>query len=172
METAIVSLVCVAILLIGTVTTVMTSFNAAGKVADSLREWEKQSTLVRATDITLTPPSNYNGGTIELWINNTGSIGLADFGKWDLIAQWQSSKVDQVGYLSNVSGAPGANQWSVSGIYMADGSGEEMEPGILNVGEKMRVLISLSPAMDRNDICMITVSCVSGVTAECMFQRK
>ena len=51
METALISLVCVAIIMIGTVTTIMTSFNAASTVSESLKEMEEQAAEIRLTEI-------------------------------------------------------------------------------------------------------------------------
>ncbi|MDD5189767.1 MAG: hypothetical protein PHE50_01850 [Dehalococcoidales bacterium] len=171
METAIVSLVCVAILLIGTVTTVMTSFNAANKVSDSLKQWEKQSGVINGTGISLLPPANYHSGDVQLTVVNDGKIPLNDFNKWDIIVQWQSNGADQVGYLSRIeSGLPAGNQWVVQGIYMSDGTPEVIEPNTLNVSEKMEIIINLSPILHRNDVAMITVSSPGGVTAQTMFK--
>ena len=51
METALISLICVAIIVVGTVTTVMTSFNAASSVSESLKEMEEQAAGIRLTEI-------------------------------------------------------------------------------------------------------------------------
>ena len=51
METALISLVCVAVIIIGTVTTVFNSFNAASTVSESLKEMEEQAAEIRQTEI-------------------------------------------------------------------------------------------------------------------------
>jgi archaellum component FlaG (FlaF/FlaG flagellin family) len=85
METAIVSLVCVAVLLIGTVTTVFTSFKAATKVSDSLKEMETHAAEMRRTDIDANISSYSN--PLQMLVDNSGQSNLNDFSNWDVIAE-------------------------------------------------------------------------------------
>ena len=51
METALVSLICIAMLIVGVVTLTFNAFDAATSVADSLREMEQQASEIRLTEI-------------------------------------------------------------------------------------------------------------------------
>ncbi|MDD5288578.1 MAG: hypothetical protein PHY28_05645 [Dehalococcoidales bacterium] len=173
METALISLVCIVILLIGTVTTVFTSFRAATSVSDSLKEWEKQAAIIRRTDISVVPPDNYHSGNIELWVINEGQTSMNDFPKWDVIAQWQSNDVDQLAYQSYVTAEPlGNNQWTVEGIYLLNGASEMLEPNTLNNGEKVKIIVNLYPSLIKGNFGIITVSTANGVSAQCIVECK
>jgi hypothetical protein len=170
METALISLVCVAILLIGTVTTVFTSFQAATTVSDSLKQMEVEAAEFRRTEIN-TIINNYSD-PIRMWVENNGQTNIGDFDKWDIIAQYSVSGIDYSTYLTRGAGpAPGANEWVLQGIYLMDGNNEVFDPGILNPDEQARVDILLSPVLPSNNTVRFTTSTENGVTAQCQIRR-
>jgi hypothetical protein len=170
METAIVSLVCVAILLIGTVTTMFTSFKAATTVSESLKEMEEQSAEIRRTDISADIP--YYSSTLHMWVQNDGQTNLAHFEKWDIIAEYEASGTKYLVYLTKDGDTdPENNEWALYGIYLPDGSNEVYDPGILNPGEEARIEIQLYPAPSRYTTARIITSTENGVTAQCQITR-
>lgn len=170
METALISLVCIAILLIGTVTTVFTSFRAATTVSDSLKQWEEQAANIRRTEISST--GSYGGGFLTIWVTNDGQTNLQDFSKWDVIAQWTNSGTEYMNYLTHATSGPNNNQWLVQGIYLPNHSTPEaMDPNILNPQEAMRLTLRLSPNMSSGTTARITISTPNGVTSQCLITR-
>ena len=170
METALISLVCIAILLIGTVTTVFTSFRAATTVSDSLKQWEEQASNIRRTDISAN--GGFSGGYLEIWVTNNGQTNLKDFSKWDIIAQWTSGGTEYISYLTYVTSGPGDNQWLVEGLYLPDQAQvETLEPNIFNPQEKAKLIISLQPNLSHST-ARITISTPNGVTSQCLVTRN
>jgi hypothetical protein len=171
METALISLVCVALLIIGTVTTVFTSFKAATSVSDSLKQMEEKAATIRRTDITATVTGT-QGNVITAWVTNIGQTRLADFAGWDVIARYTAGGTPYVTYLTqDTASPPGNNMWASDGIYLIGGNPEVFEPDILNNGEKIKILIKLSPALSNGESVLLTFSTEYGVTAECQYTR-
>jgi archaellum component FlaG (FlaF/FlaG flagellin family) len=167
METALISVVCIAILLIGTVTTMFTSFRAATKVSDSLKQWESQDSTIRRTDISAT--GSYSTGLITLWVKNTGQVNLQEFPKWDVIAEWTGDGTTHLNYLTNATSGPNDNEWMVQGIYLPDQTAPEvMDPNILNPQEVMNITLKLSPDMSISTTARITISTPNGITSQCL----
>jgi hypothetical protein len=170
METALVSLVCVAILLIGTVTTVFTSLKAATAVSDSLKSMEEEASSIRRTDIVASVASY--GTPVVMWIANNGQTDLSDFNSWDIIAEYEQSGTHNVTYLTRASGGtPGDNEWALEGIYLPSSSAEVYDLNILNPGEQAKILIALSPALNTGTTVRLTISAENGVTSQCQLTR-
>jgi len=173
METALISLVCVAIILMGTVTTIMTSFQAASTVTESLKEMEEQAADIRRTEINAVDNDNTGGGDFYITVENEGQTNLSRFAKWDVIAQYERGGTDYLTYLEYTTDAdPGNNQWSVDGIYVLNKDPEVLDPGILNPGETMELLIELDPGLSIGDNGRITVSTPNGVTSQALIRRQ
>jgi len=64
METALVSLICIAALIVGVVTLTFNAFQSATTVADSLREMEQQASEIRLTEIDASLWSSLTGYTV------------------------------------------------------------------------------------------------------------
>ena len=168
MESLLISLVSVALIVIATVTMMMSSFHSAVTLTDSWKQMEQQAGKIRRTEITAAPPSSYQGGIIELTVNNQGQTNLADFSQWDIIAQKESEAADYIDYNADLP----ANSWKVKGIYQSDNSTEVFDPNILNPGEKMIVRVNLDPGLGSEQTARITVATPDGVTSECQVIRE
>ncbi len=171
MESALISLVSVALVIIAMVTMTMSFFQSANTISDSWRQMEQQAGNIRRTEINAASPS-YQAATFDLWVTNDGHTNLVEFPKWDIIAQYQSGGIDYQAYIDyTTSSNPGNNEWTVEGIYLSDNITEVFDPNILNPGEKMKVTIKLSPALGQGDTGRITVSTPNGVTSQCLLTR-
>uniref|UniRef100_A0A6H1Z7G8 Flagellin n=1 Tax=viral metagenome TaxID=1070528 RepID=A0A6H1Z7G8_9ZZZZ len=172
METALISLVCIAMVIIGTVTLCMSAFQGAISVTDSVKAMETEAGIIRRTGIAAVPPAQYSGGNIELMVRNEGQTNLSQFSRWDVIAQYlDDSAVKHVDYVEYTAGnPPGPNQWTVEGIYLLSGDPEAFDPNILDPWEQMKIVINLDPGIGTYG--RITVSTPNGVTSECPVSRN
>jgi hypothetical protein len=174
METALISLVCVAIIIVGTVTTMLNSFNAASTVAESLKEMEEEAGNIRRTEIDARDNNNTGGGDFYITVDNDGQTNLSQFSKWDVIVQYRGS--DDNYYLKyleyTASDPPGNDRWTVDGIYLPGGGSEVWDIDILNPGENMQLQIDLNPRIDRYSTARITISTPNGVTSQCLATRQ
>lgn len=171
METALISLVSVALVIIGTVTMTLSAFQAVTKVSDSIKDMEQEAGQRRRTEIVSVPPAGYTGGPIDMSVRNDGQTDLFSFASWDVIALYQSGGSQYLAY--SASYPPGNNQWALEGIYLTDNTSrpEVFDPNILNPGETMKLRVTLSPEIGAGETGRITVSTPNGVTSQCLVTR-
>jgi hypothetical protein len=170
METALISLVCVAIIIFGSLTAITSSFNAASTMAESLKEMEEQAGNIRRTEIEALDDTDIPSGDFFITVENDGETDLSQFPQWDVIVQYRGS--DDNYYLKyleyTASDPPGNDRWTVDGIYLPNDDPEAWDPDILNPGEKMVLQIDLNPRVDRGSTARITISTPNGVTSQCL----
>lgn len=171
MESLLISLVSVALIIITMVTMTMNVFSAAVTVTDSWSKMEQSVEEIRRTSIIVTPLDNYIGGNIILLVGNNGQTDLGDFSKWDIMAEYQTGKVQYLDYTADA--IPAENQWSLQGIYMTSNISvrEVFDYNILNPWETAVLTINLSPEIEAGTYGRVTVSTVNGVTSQCIFSR-
>ncbi len=172
MESALISMVAVALVIIATVTMMMSSFQSASTLVDAWRQMEQQASSIRQTEIVAVPPEDYSGGTADLTVQNRGQANLASFSRWDVIAQYQDRSAFYITYTTEA--IPGSNEWTVEGIYLSDNLSiaEVFDPDILNPGETMKAVINLDPDIGAGQTGRITVSTPNGVTSQCLVTRQ
>lgn len=168
METALVSLVSIALVIISTLTMTMSYLQSASTMADSWKQMEQQVGSIIRTEIVATPPVSYGGGVVNLTVANEGQINLGDFPYWDVIVQYQNG---QVNYIAYTEYPPGSNQWAVEGIYQSDNVTELFDLNLLNPGEEMIVAINLNPEIGEGTTGKITIATPNGVTSQCLVSR-
>ncbi len=171
METALISLVSIALIIIGMMTMTMSFFQSASTLSDSWKRMEQQAGDIRRTEIAAVPPENYGGGNINLMVDNQGHTYLDSFPDWDVIAQRQDYSANYIEYTE--VNPPGSNQWTVDGIYLSDNItiAEVFDPNILNPGETVKMVINLSPVIGEGKTGRVTISTPNGVTSQCLVIR-
>lgn len=171
METALISLVSVALVIIATVTMMMTTLQSVSTITDSWKQMDQLAGSIRRTEIVAVPAENYTGGLVNLTVRNAGQVNLGSFPHWDVIAQYQNGGISYIAYTGNA--IPGSNEWVVEGIYLTDNItiSEVFDPNILNPGETMKVVINLDPEISAGETGRITISAPNGVTSQCLVIR-
>ena len=169
METALISIVAIALIIVSTVTMTMGMFQSATGLAHSWQQMEQQAGSIRRTEISVVPPQNYKGGLIDLTVLNEGHTNLDDFPNWDVIAQYEYSSLSYIAYSESYP--PGYNEWTVNGIYITGNGPELFDPDILDPGEEMTLVINLQPEIENNETARITVTTPNGVTSTCYVIR-
>ncbi len=163
MENAIVSLICITLILVGTVMMTMSSFSSLDMVSNSWKQMENQAHEINQTDIKGIDSSvsdGYGGSRVEITIRNEGGVSLGDFGHWDVIIQYEEGIVEWLSYNSG---------WTLGGIFF-ESRAEVFEPNILNPGEEMLLILNLDPPVTQGTINRATISTPNGVTTGVMFQ--
>ncbi len=174
MDSALVSLILITLVLFG-VLTLSDSYFATQDAMLIATEVRTAFTEERArTAFALVQAETLAAGSlVEVTITNIGTTKLADFKQWDLMLQYYTATGT---YLTEwypyVAGTmPGANQWSVVGIYMnaAAATAEAYEPAILNPGEELLIRIRLSPPVGAGTTNVATFGVANGVTLSAIF---
>ena len=173
METAIVSIICIALVVFGGMTMSQGFLTSVDTTTSSLEVMSNQSRNIMRTEITATAYSSAGVGEyLNIRVSNTGQTKLADFSKWDFIVQYyDDASIYHVTWLPYTEGVPGVNQWHKTGIYLASGDPEAFEPNILNPGEEIRVQARLSPPFNKDDVNLAVISTQNGIPTSIVFER-
>jgi hypothetical protein len=164
MATIVVSIICIAMIIVGGMTLsqgILTSADrAALSVEDiSIREGELNRTSlenVRAAQLSW-------GDFLRITVQNTGQTKLANFDKWDVIVHYyDESGTYYTKWLPYTESEPGSNEWQLARIGL-NGPTDFFEPGILNPSEEMIILANIDPVSGNATVGDITVSTANGV---------
>ncbi len=164
MENALVSLICIALILVGTVTVAVSSFSAVDMISGSWKEAQAQTQEVNQTGISVvgTPVVSLEGSRVEITIENDGGVSLADFDRWDVIIHYQEGNVVWLPYGKSPGWTGGAITFS--------GSPEVFEPNILNPGEEMVLILNIDPPVSPGSTNQVTIATANGVGTAVMFE--
>jgi archaellum component FlaF (FlaF/FlaG flagellin family) len=163
MENAIVTAICIILILVGVVTLSMNSFSSINTISNSMKEMESFTRDIRQTCISTVDSTTQAGGDqVEITILNDGNTSLAHFNKWDIIVVYEEGTVQWLPYTDSTPG------WSITGLYYNDNP-EIFEPNILNPAEEMKVMLKLSPAVSEGTVNVATISTVNGITTQSVF---
>jgi hypothetical protein len=171
METALVSLICIALIVFGGMTMsqgFMTTVDTSTTGLEDVRE--RGESLIRTE---LSPVSSVMtaNNILEVVLQNTGQEKLAEFEKWDFIVQYHDDTgVYYTEWLPYTSGNLSDNEWEISEIQI-DGETEVYEPNVLNQSESILLTAQLSPAVGANTTNMVIVATPDGITASTYFNR-
>jgi len=170
METAIVSIICIMLIIVGGMTLSQGFITSADTASTALEEaGSKDREILRTELSTVSTEVDSTGHYITLVVENTGQEKLADFSKWDVIVQYFDASSQYITlWLPYREGTLGDNEWQVSGIYINE-SPETFEPGILNPGEKLHIRVKVNPAVGADTTNMIVASTPNGIPVSIYF---
>jgi len=172
METAIVSIICIALVLFGGMTMSQGFMTSVDASTTGLEEIGQRDETIMRTELTpistsLSTPSGPD--PLEIILENTGQTKLADFNKWDVIVQYYDRDGNYiVEWLPYTEETAGTYEWEVVWINL-DGQAETFEPNVLNAGEQIMIRTWLYPSVGSGTTNMVTISTPSGVTASTHF---
>jgi hypothetical protein len=171
METAIVSIICIALIAFGGMTMsrgFMTSVDTSTTGLDNVGQ--RNETIMRTEIIPLTA-SLPSGNTLEIMVENSGQTRLADFDKWDIIVQYyDSTGTYHVTWLPFTKETLGDNEWQEAWIRI-NGAPEVYEPNVLNPKEQMLIRAQLNPEVGAGTTNMAVIATPGGITASTYFSR-
>jgi hypothetical protein len=172
METAIVSIICIALVIFGGMTMSNGFMSSVDAGTAGLEEIGNRDNAIMRTDlspvstnITLIPGSD----PLNVILENTGQTKLADFEKWDVIVQYfdEDGKYT-IKWLPYVTGTSAPNEWDIGWIKM-NGQPEVFDKNVLNPGEQIMIKTRLDPSVGSNTTNMVVISTPSGVSCTTYF---
>jgi len=165
MDTAITSLIVIAVLLLAVLTTSEHYFSSLDTILESWREMQERLGERARTDLSPVGAQTIsNGSVVEVTLRNDGDTKLADFDQWDVILEYDGS--DYACHIAWYPYGSGQNEWSVYGI-----SPDAFDPDILNPGEEVVIWISASPSVKEGTTNLATIATPNGITASTVFTR-
>jgi hypothetical protein len=170
MAAAVVTIVCIAMIVVGGMTLsqgILTSADSAAISVDSIsiREGEIMRThldTIRAAELSW-------GNYLRVTVKNTGQTRMASFDKWDVILNYLTAdNGTRSSWLPNTATLPGDNQWQKARIDL-EGPVEFFEPGILNPSEEMVILARVNPLPGAATQGVISLTTPNGVQSSLSF---
>lgn len=112
MENLAISIVCIALLIIGAVSLSMSALNAVNSISDALRQEESIARDIRNSSISCVSTSTINNGAnVIMDIDNRGNTDLLDYEAWDVIVRYQDGDTQWIPYGVTTPG------WTTSGFF-------------------------------------------------------
>ena len=168
METAIISIICIALVVFGGMTMSRGFITSVDTSTMGLEEVGQRNETILRTELSPVSTAMPSADTLEVIVENTGQTRLAEFDKWDFIVHYyDDAGVRHVEWLP-YAGTPGDNEWNVAWIRL-DGAAEIYEPDVLNPGEQAMLLARLNPAAGAGTTNMVVVATPNGVTVSTYF---
>jgi hypothetical protein len=166
MENGLPALLIAAILMLSTVFMARGGFLGADAIGQSLRQSEVRYEQKSRTGLTITGASiDPAGANITITVRNDGQTVLADFTRMDVVVQYfgeTGTRYDK--WIAYTSGALASDTWR-TGTFTND----VFEPGILNAGESMQMLIRVNPVVGPATTNLAIIGSEKGVTAQTYF---
>lgn len=170
MAEAIVTIVCIAMIVVACMTLsqgIMTSADTTALSVNTISV--RQGDIMRTGIVTVRATELVWGNYLRVTVKNSGQTKLASFDRWDVIVSYQDSTNQTYStWLKNVDTPPGSNQWQEARIGL-EGPVEFFEPGILNPSEEMVVLARLAPPPEAGSSGVVTVTTPNGVESSMSF---
>jgi hypothetical protein len=166
MENGLPALLIAAILMLSTVFMARGGFMGADAIGQSLRQSEIRYEQKSRTGLTITDATiDAAGANITLTVLNDGQTVLADFAGMDVVVQYfgeTGTRYDK--WIAYTPGALASDTWK-TGTFTND----VFEPGILNAGESMEMLIRVNPVVGPATTNLAIIGSEKGVTAQTYF---
>jgi hypothetical protein len=168
METVIISIICIALVVFGGMTMSRGFITSVDSSTAGLEEVGQRSETILRTKLSPVSADMPAADTMDVVMENTGQVRLADFDKWDFIVHYRDGDgTNHVEWLPYAA-SPGDNEWNVAWIRL-DGAAEVFEPNVLNPGEQVLLRAQLDPPAGAGTTNMVVVATPNGVTASTYF---
>jgi hypothetical protein len=170
METVFVSLICVALIVMGGMTMSRGFLSTIDSTSANIDSISQRNEEIMRTNIQVVSAAQTSPYRLEVRLENIGQTKLADFNQWDIIVHHEDNTgTIHVDWMPYTSGNPGDNQWTVEGIYTNTGNPEVFEPGIFNTDEQMVLEIQIDPIVHKDSTNQVLVTTPNGVTVSKSF---
>lgn len=169
METAIVSLICIALVVFGGMTMSQGFLTSVDTSTAGLEEIGQRDEMIMRTELSSVSATLPASNTLEVTLENTGQTKLADFDKWDVIVQYYDATGTYYSqWLPYTGGTPGNNEWEVVWIRL-NGQPEIFEPNVLNPEEQIKIRAQLNPSVGAGTTNMVVVATPNGIPVSTYF---
>lgn len=169
METALVSIICIALIVFGGMTMSQGFMTSVDASTTGLEELGQRDETIMRTELSSVDTGMAAADTLEVTLENSGHTKLADFDKWDVIVQYyDGTGTYYTTWLPYVSGEPGDNEWTVSWIRL-NGEAEIFEPNVFNPGEQLMITAQLDPSVGAGTTNMVVVATPNGIPLSMYF---
>jgi archaellum component FlaF (FlaF/FlaG flagellin family) len=167
MESGIPALFIAAILMFATVLVGRGGFIGMDNVGQSLKVSEVRNLERIGTELVVTGTAiDGTGANVTVTVRNDGQTLIGDFSRMDVLVQYfDESAVRHDKWIAHViPGALASDTWT-TGVFTSD----VFEPGILNPGETMEILVRVNPVVGAGTTNKVVIASEQGVTTQALF---
>lgn len=178
MENVLTAVIIIFIILFAILTLSYAFIDSQSNLFDTWRDMEQQRDIAENTHLAVTDVYTQNNGQeVLLTVQNTGSTRLIDFSMWDVILTYFDTNIPPAYHVRYLiyEGASG-DTWEIASInhlYVgrdaSDNEEEILEPGVLNPGEQMTLLLELSVGIGNGQAAQVTIATRYASTASTVF---
>ncbi len=164
MATIVVSVICIALIVLGGMTMSQGFLTSADTAALSFEDISIREGEITRTEVdTLRAVHLSWADVLRVTLENSGQTKLTSFNKWDLIVHYyDSGSTYHTEWLPFTEETLGNNQWQKGRIGL-NGPTEPFEPDILNPEEELVILAKLNPVAGNATSGDITVVTPNGI---------
>ncbi len=172
MATAVVTVICIAIIVMGGVILTQGVLTSADTAALSVRDITVREGKLTRTSLEAVGAAELDWpGLLRVTVRNGGQTKLADFERWDFIVDYvDSGGTRHSRRLPYAEGDLAANQWQKARIGL-EGPVEFFEPSILNPQEELVILARLDPPPGDSTSGEVTVAAGNGAGCSISFTQ-
>ncbi|MFC1967493.1 hypothetical protein ACFLV2_02525 [Chloroflexota bacterium] len=170
METAVISIICIALIVFGGMTMSQGFFSTADATGMGVEEISMSHGEIMRTGLSVVSAERVQWADIlRVRLENSGQTKLASFSKWDVIAGYlDDGNSFYATWLPYTEATLQNNEWEKIGLYV-NGQVEAFEPAILNPGEEMVIGARFNPAVGDDSTANITIGTPGGVNESVSF---
>jgi len=162
MENLFITIVCIALILLATVSYATSSLDSADLISNSFKTMVERARVISRTDIIAENATTTDGYEVEVTLKNGGNTAMRNFSRWDVIIRYEDGTTVWVPYGAAIPG------WSDTGTYL-NGGPDLFEPGIFNPAETLKINVRLSDQVTANTTNLAIISTDSGVKTQRSF---
>jgi archaellum component FlaF (FlaF/FlaG flagellin family) len=172
MAALVVSIICIAMIIVGGMTLSQGILTSADTAATSVQEISVREGEIMRSDIDAVRAAYLSwSDLLRVTVKNTGQTKMASYDKWDVIANYFDSTGNYTSkWLPYTDSTPGDNEWQNARIGL-NGPAEFFEPGILNPEEEMVILAHLNPPPGNATNGNVTVATPNGIYSSISFSN-
>ena len=172
MATAVVSIICIALIVLGGMSMSQGILTSADTTALSVEEISAREGEIMRTEVDTIRAAQLSWADfLRVTVDNSGQTKLASFSKWDFIVNYYNGDgTYYTKWLPYTEGTPGDNEWQKARVCL-NGQPEFFEPGIINPEEELVILAKLSPLPGDATIGDIIIATPNGVQSSISFNN-
>jgi hypothetical protein len=164
MATLVVSIICLALIIMGGISMSQGILSSADATALSVEEISVREGEIMRTDVSAVRAENLSwADLLRITVENNGQTKIAGFNKWDLFVHYYDGGGSyHTEWLPFTEGDAAANEWQKATILL-NGQPEFFEPGIVNHQEELVILANISPLPRDGTFGDVTIVTPNGV---------
>jgi hypothetical protein len=172
MATAVVSIICIALIVLGGMTMSQGILTSADTTALSVEEISTREGEIMRTEVDAIRAAHLSwADRLRVTVDNSGQTKLASFSKWDFIVNYYDDGGNYyIKWLPYTEETLDDNEWEKARVCL-NGQPEFFEPGIVNPEEELVILAKLNPLPGDNTTGEIIVSTPNGIQDSISFNN-